>query len=86
MLTGAVWLFIGWRKRTLWVQPTFSTPCGVGLFIVGPLLLITLAWVASWFVAAGAAPSFPRRPPKLPCFTPNYPGGRAFKQARSCSF
>ncbi len=51
MLTGAVWLFFGWRKKARSVQILSALPFGVGLFIVGPLLLIAVAMVVWWFMA-----------------------------------
>jgi len=51
MLTGAVWLFFGWRKKSRSVQFLSALPFGVGLFIVGPLLLLTLIMVGWWLMA-----------------------------------
>jgi hypothetical protein len=51
MLTGAVWLFFGWRKKARSVQLLSALPFGVGLFIVGPLLLIAVVMVVWWFMA-----------------------------------
>ena len=51
MVTGALWLYFGWRNKTRSVQLLSALPFGVGLFIVGPLLLIALVMVVWWFMA-----------------------------------
>ena len=51
MLTGAVWLFFGWRKKSRSVQFLSALPFGVGLFIIGPLLFLALLMVAWWLIA-----------------------------------
>jgi hypothetical protein len=51
MLTGAVWLFFGWRKKSRSVQFLSALPFGVGLLIVGPLLLLALIMVGLWLIA-----------------------------------
>lgn len=56
MLTGAVWFYFGWRKRVRGLQWFSLVPLGVGLFIVGPLLLLSLGLVMLWFVASWLAP------------------------------
>ena len=38
MLTGAVWLFFGWRKKCRSVQFLSVLPFGIGTFVVAPLL------------------------------------------------
>jgi hypothetical protein len=51
MLTGAVWLFFGWRKKSRSVQFLSALPFGVGLLIIGPLLLLALIMVGLWLIA-----------------------------------
>jgi hypothetical protein len=51
MLTGAVWLFFGWRKKSRSTQFLSALPFGVGLLIIGPLLLLALIMVGLWFIA-----------------------------------
>ena len=51
MVTRAVWLYFGWRKKARSVQFLSTLPFGVGLFIVGPLLLLVQIMVVWWFVA-----------------------------------
>jgi len=51
MLTGAVWLFFGWRKKARSVQLLSALPFGVGLFIIGPLLLLAVIMVVVWLLA-----------------------------------
>jgi hypothetical protein len=51
MLTGAVWLFFGWRKKSRSTQFLSALPFGVGLLIVGPLLLLALIMVGLWLIA-----------------------------------
>jgi hypothetical protein len=51
MVTGAVWLFFGWRKQSRSVQFLSALPFGVGLLIIGPLLLLALIMVGLWLIA-----------------------------------
>ena len=51
MLTGAVWLFFGWRKKSRSVQFLSALPFGVGLLIIGPLLFLALIMVGLWLIA-----------------------------------
>jgi hypothetical protein len=51
MLTGAVWLFFGWRKKSRSVQFLSALPFGIGLLIIGPLLLLALIMVGLWLIA-----------------------------------
>jgi hypothetical protein len=51
MVTGAVWLFLGWRKKVRSVQFLSALPFGVGLFIIGPLLLLAVIMVVWWLIA-----------------------------------
>lgn len=51
MLTGAVWLFFGWRKKSRSVQFLSALPFGVGLLIIGPLLLLALVMVGLWLIS-----------------------------------
>jgi hypothetical protein len=51
MLTGAVWLFFGWRKKSRSVQFLSVLPFGVGLLIIGPLLVLTLLMLGLWLIA-----------------------------------
>src|SRR6266850_3427796 len=51
MLTGAVWLFFGWRKKSRSTQFLSALPFGVGLLIIGPLLLLALIMVGLWLIA-----------------------------------
>src|ERR1051325_10965302 len=51
MLTGAVWLFFGWRKNSRSVQFLSALPFEVGLLIMGPLLLLALIRVGWWVIA-----------------------------------
>ena len=51
MLTGAVWLFFGWRKKSRSAQFLSALPFGVGLLIAGPLLLLALIMVDLWLIA-----------------------------------
>lgn len=51
MLTGAVWLYFGWRNKSRPVQFLSALPLGVGLLILGPLLLLALVVVGLWLVA-----------------------------------
>jgi flagellar basal body-associated protein FliL len=64
MVTGAVWLFFGWRKKARSVQLLSALPFGVGLFIVGPLLLIALVMVVWWLMADWRA--IPQSPAPAP--------------------
>jgi hypothetical protein len=51
MVTGAVWLFVGWRKKSRSVQFLSALPFGVALLIIGPLLFLTLLMVGLWLIA-----------------------------------
>ena len=51
LVTGAVWLFFGWRKKVPSVQFLSALPFGVALFIIGPLLLLALIMVGWWLIA-----------------------------------
>ena len=51
ILTGAVWLFFGWRKKSRSVEFLSALPFGVGLLIIGPLLLLALIMVGLWLIA-----------------------------------
>ena len=51
LVTGAVWLYFGLRKKSRTVAFLSALPFGVGIFIVGPLLLLTLIMVVWWFAA-----------------------------------
>ena len=51
LLTGGVWLYFGWRKKSRTAAFLSALPFGVGIFIVGPLLLLALIMVVWWFVA-----------------------------------
>jgi len=61
MVTGAVWLFFGWRKKARSVQFLSALPFGVGLFIIGPLLLLAVGIVVWWLFAGwrGISPPAP---------------------------
>ena len=43
--------FFGWRNKTRSVQLLSALPFGVGLFIVGPLLLIAVVMIVWWLMA-----------------------------------
>src|SRR5690242_3924955 len=49
MLTGAVWLFFGWRKKSRSVLFLSALPFGVGLLIF-PLLFLALLMVGWWLI------------------------------------
>lgn len=62
MVTGAVWLFFGWRKKSRPVQVLSALPFGVGLFIIGPLLLLAVVMVVWWLVSDWRGISQPAPP------------------------
>ena len=51
MLTGAVWLFFGWRKKCRSVQFLSVLPFGIGTFVVAPLLFLVLLFTGLCLVA-----------------------------------
>lgn len=51
VVTGSVWMYFGWRKRVRGLQWLSLVPLGVGLFIFGPLLFLSLVMLILWFVA-----------------------------------
>jgi hypothetical protein len=63
MLTGAVLLFVGWHGKSRPLQFLSALPFGVGLFIIGPLLLLAIIMVAWWFSADWRGISEPQSPP-----------------------
>ena len=62
ILTGAVWLFFGWRKKVPPLKFVSALPFGVGFFIIAPLLLLLLLFIAWWFIADWRAPARPSKP------------------------
>ena len=70
MVIGAVWLFFGWRKKARSVQLLSALPFGIGLFIIGPLLLLAVGMVVWWLFAdwRGISPPTPPQQGK-----PNHP-------------
>jgi hypothetical protein len=63
MVTGAVWLFFGWRKKTRSVQLLSAVPFGIGIFIIGPLLLLAIALIGLWLLADRRGAASPEIPP-----------------------
>src|ERR1035438_8706548 len=63
VMTGAALLFFGWRKRVRSVQVLSALPFRVGLFIIGPLLLLAVIMVAWWLSADWRGISEPPSPP-----------------------
>jgi hypothetical protein len=62
MVTGAVWLFFGWRKKARSAQLLSALPFGVGILIIGPLLLLAVAMVVWWLLADWRGISAPAAP------------------------
>ena len=51
MLTGMVWLFLGWWKRSRPVKVLSVLPLSVGLLLVAPVLMLVLLFIGLSFFA-----------------------------------
>jgi len=51
MLTGAVWLFLGWRKKSRSAQFLSALPFGVGALVFAPLLFLVLLFIGFCLIA-----------------------------------
>ena len=65
MAVGLVLLYAGWRKRSRLVQFLASIPIGLGLFIVGPLLILDVIMLLLWFNADWPEIDVPPNPPAV---------------------
>lgn len=65
MAAALLLLFVGWRKGKRPVQFLAILPLGLGLFIVGPLLILDVAMVVWWFSADWQGIAEPPRPPAI---------------------
>lgn len=63
VVTGGVWLFFGWWKKTRSVQLLSALPFGVGIFIIAPLLILVLVFIAWSFIAWASSPRSTQRSP-----------------------
>jgi hypothetical protein len=70
MVVGSIWLFLGWWKKVRSIQWLSALPLGIGLFVVGPLLLMSLVLAAGltvfWFTSDWQPDSHGSSPPATP--------------------
>lgn len=66
LATAGVWIYFGWRKKVRWLQFLAGVPLGIGVFVVGPFLLLLLGLLALWIFAGTSSQNAygpPNRPP-----------------------
>lgn len=51
MLTGAIWLIVGWRKKSRRVQFLSALPFGIGVFVLAPILFLVLLFTGISLIA-----------------------------------
>lgn len=65
MIAGLVLLLVGWRKKARPVQFLAALPVGMGLFIIGPLLILDMIMVVWWFSTDWRGMDDPPSPPAI---------------------
>jgi hypothetical protein len=67
LATAGVWFYFGWRKKVRLLQFLAAVPLGIGIFLVGPFLVLLFVLLALWIFAgvSSKSPSDLSKPPPV---------------------